>query len=59
MMMARILIGGICAIAAGMLLGVPIGFGVTSHANPLWGAPTAMLLLAGMAVVVWMFFLPR
>ena len=53
--MTRLLLGALCALAAGALLGIPTGLTINAGFSPMWGVPIALLMVVGMGFTAWMF----
>lgn len=56
--MRTVLIAVSACLASGGLLGVSVGTAVDAHWSPLWGVPGAFILLFGVALVAWNFYIP-
>ena len=56
--MSQILVGALCAFAAGGLLAVPVCFAVDTHPDPFIGTLIAVPVLFGF-VTVAMLFAPK
>lgn len=54
----RVLIGILCAFAAGMLLAIPMGFNINAKATPLWAIPIALIFIGGIITCAALFFAP-